>query len=60
MKSRHFLTNAIILIMYVFSIRMCQFGDKWSPNKFTEGNVTNRWIVPQIIILNNATHFISI
>ena len=60
MKSRHFWMNAIILIMYIFPIRMYQFGDKSSPNKFTKWNVTSRWIVPQIMILNDATHFLSI
>ena len=39
MKSRHFWTNAIILIIYIFPIRMYQFGDYWSPNKFTDGKV---------------------
>ena len=52
--------NAMILIIYIFPIRIYQFGDQWLPNKFTEGNVTSRWIVPQIIILNDATDFLSI
>ena len=52
MKSHHFWTKAIILMIYCLPIRMHQFGDQWSPNKFTERNVTSRWIVPQIIILN--------
>ena len=60
MKSRCLQTNINILIIYFFPVRMYQFDEKWLPNNFMQRNVTGRWLIPQIMIFNDATHFLLI